>query len=224
MSHINRSAMLWGFVAVAVGIGVAAWGFRPTDAPDRSATEAQATAPNPVAAPPEAIARYLASDAFAQLPEDARQQYFDKAVSEYEGRTDWIHQMPELAPEERERLRRNMQPLFRRLINERIRTYNALPKEQKKPYLDKMIDQMTALRQAAMERRATLAREGATSNPPAPAHRGMTPARLKQRIEETPPEERARTMQFMKDVMARMIERGLDIRPPTPPDKPKPQE
>jgi len=221
---MNRSAMLWGFVAVAVGIGVAAWGFRPTDAPDRSATEAQATAPNPVAAPPEAIARYLASDAFAQLPEGARQQYFDKAVSEYEGRTDWIRQMPELDPEERERLRRNMQPLFRRLINERIRTYHALPKEQKKPYLDEMIDQMMALRQAAMERRATLAREGATPKPPDPAHRSMTPARLKQRIEETPPEERARTMQFMKDVMARMIERGLDIRPPTPPDKPKPQE
>jgi hypothetical protein len=217
---MGRSAMAWTYVVIALAVaGVAAgilWPAGPAE-PAGNPGAGKLAPPDPVTAEPLDVARYFASDNFAALPEASKREYFGAAVKEYEVRTDWIRRMFELTKQQRDRLRKNMRPLFRDLMKERIGTYNTLPDEKKGPYLDRMIDQGLALRKAMKEYRAELKKAG-KKWPGGGEPRGeFTPARLKKRMEETSPEERARMTEFMKDVMARMIARKLTFWPPRPP-------
>ena len=213
---MSRSVMVWTCVVITLAVaGVAVGVLWPVDAPEATEkpTVEQVVPPDPVTAEPLDVARYFASDGFAELPEASKREYFKAAVKEYEVRTDWIRRMFELTRQQRDRLRKNMQPLFRDLMKERIATYNTLPEKEKGPYLDKMIDQGLALRKAMMEYRAELKKAGKEWPGGGEPHGEFTPARLKRRMETTSPEERARMTEFMKDVVVRMIARKLPIWP-----------
>lgn len=176
------------------------------------------------------ITKYLASEEFEKLEPEQKQAYFGGAVKRFESENTWRPPRQDLSDEERERLRKNAGPLFRKVMERRIEKYFEMPKEEKTAYLDEMIDRFAEMRKAREQRRAERAAAGETSSAPRERrrgpHRSFTPARLRDMIENTPPETQARFIQFMMDMRARREERGLPgwggsghgRRPPPPRD------
>ena len=75
-----------------------------------------------------------------------------------------------LTEEERRQLRENIRPVMRQEMDNRMKAYFELPKEEKTAYLDKMLDEMEARRE---EREARRAQEQA-ENPEAAEQRPET--------------------------------------------------
>jgi len=183
----------------------------------RATPEPPVVGPRPERQTPEEVVRYLASPAYEELDPKSREAYFEGAVNRFDQENvNWPALADPLSEEERQRLQRNARPLLRQMMERRVDRYFELPPEERTAYLDEMIDQMEARFRAAHARRAR-SEEGPRAaaeatpdrGPPHPRRGRFTPARLKQIIENTPPEKRARFVEFMKVARRRRIERGI---------------
>jgi hypothetical protein len=128
---------------------------------------------------------------------------------------------PELTEEERKSMRENARTLFHAALNDRVQGYFGTPEEDRTAYLDKLIDDMQQRRKEMEQRRSSEGEGGTTpggrdrdgegrreEDGTDRRERGM--ARMKNRIETTDPEERAQFVEFMKQMRARMEERGIE--------------
>lgn len=149
--------------------------------------------PDPATQSPDQIAKYIASKKFARLDQTEKQNYLSQT-----GRG-LFRSARGLSNEERQKMRENIGPLFRRQMEARVDRYLELPPEERTAHLDEMIDRMEAMRQAMPEQ----------PSGPRPGRRGFTPERMKRMLENTPPESRAKFVEFMKDFRQRMNERGI---------------
>jgi hypothetical protein len=171
---------------------------------------------------PAALRKFIASEDFTQLPEADRVEAFDTSRKLREQSPTPPGERPDqgnLTDEERQRYRENTRQMFTQMMEKQVNDYVALPVDQRKQYLDKMIDQMQD-RRKQFEGRPRPQPEQAAGNTeggaaaPRPEgdtrRRGPDPDRLRQMIETTPPEKQAKFVQFMKDMQERMKERGIE--------------
>jgi hypothetical protein len=161
--------------------------------------------PDPEAQSPEERAAYAASKSFARLSVDARRAYLQAAGM---GRGGARPEPGTLSEAERTQLRKNVGEVRREDMQQRVQAYFALPPAQRTAYLDEMINQR-------LQREATRDRDDDRGGPgPGPERggegRGPTPERMKKRIENTPPEERAQMTEFRKAMRERMQARGIE--------------
>ena len=207
-------------LVVLAGVGLAAYSLwpEPTSPPP----------PDPAGQTREESVKYMASEAFGEQDDEAKQEYVEAAR---EAHGDGWGPGPMmggrdagLSEAERQRLRENVRPAMRREMEERMDTYFELPPEEKAAYLDDIIDEMQDRRREFEERRRQ--REEQAEGEPSEAarhrpagerragdgRRGPSLERMKERIETTDPEQRARFVQFFIDLRERMEERGIDMR------------
>ena len=224
----RKTALIVAACVVLVGgLAGAAYVLWPSSAEKAAAPDIK-SAPKPSAESPHDAIKYMASESFENLDDKAKKEYFDQ-VREVAGGPGlrFRGRGGDLSDEERQRLRQNVRPLARKAMEERITAYFELPKDEKTAYLDNIIDRMPAGREAREERRrerAAAAEANAESAPATTANnntprpngrrRRFTPERMKRRIETTEPEQRARHIQFRKDLRERAEERGLELRRP----------
>jgi len=179
--------------------------------------------PPPEKQTPKQVRDYLASAEFGDHSVEVRQAYLDKVIASGTARARRdLFGRGNLTDEQRRQLRQNVQPVVQNMMQQRIDQYFELPPDQRTAYLDKMIDQMMAWRPSGPPRRpppqttqpAQTARPqptGSSEQQPR-SHRpgrGFTPQRMKRHIESTPPEMRAKLIEFMKAFRKRMEERGI---------------
>jgi hypothetical protein len=205
-------------------------------------TRSAPAAPDPVDMEPQEIAKFMASDAFTRMDKDQQMEYLDLARRKLGGgrrmfgppRGEEDGQNP-LTDEERRQLRENVGPLAREMREQEMKktmdAFFALPREQRKAFLDEQIDRMqerfgrwqarraeATTRPARAERRRTEQPSSAPTPPGEPRtatrRRGPTPERMKQRIETTNPEDRARRIEYWRALRERMEERGITMRGP----------
>jgi hypothetical protein len=151
--------------------------------------------PDPATQSPEETASYVASKRFAKLDDAEKQNY----LSQIQGRRELFQAAQNLSEENRQKLRENVRPLFRRAMADRVDKYFELPPEEQTSFLDGMIDRMETMHQGRPDR------------PAGERHRrpGFTPDRMKNMLENTPPESRAKFVEFMEAARKRRRERGL---------------
>jgi hypothetical protein len=175
--------------------------------------------PDPQVQEPRQIAKYLASDDFGALPPERRQAFVDKVASQIEEpggfrRLRGLLRDADLTEEEREKIRKNAAPHARAYMKKRLDAYFEMSPEEKTAFLDNFIDRMQERRKEWEKRRAERAKSGDSGGG---RRRGFSLARLRQRIEGTDVQTRARAIQFMLELRARAAERGIELRRPGPP-------
>lgn len=148
------------------------------------------------------VVRYVASEQFSKLPEPKRQVYLQAVADRFEGRPPDMRDV-ELSDEQRDRLRENVRPMFRQRMEQRIDAFFALPEEQRDAYLDDMIDRMQEMRNRRPRDAGRGDRQGRRGG-------GFTPERMKQRLENTPPDRRAKMAEFFRAMRQRMEDRGIE--------------
>ena len=205
-AHKRIAVAAAGAVVLAAG-GLGVWFIWLAPPPAPPAPEDQS---------PEQIRDYLASRDFAAQPAGVRQAYFEKAVASGtdSARRRRLFGRGELTDEQRQQLRRNVRPLFEKMMQKRMDEYFALPPEQRTAEMEKMIDRMMAWQRQRGEGQPP--RDGQAGAPGEGQRRGgRAPSleRIKQRIENTPPEDRAKWMEFIKDLRKRMEQRGIEFPP-----------
>jgi uncharacterized membrane protein len=142
--------------------------------------------------------KYVASEEFSKLDEETRKDYVKKFVGTMGGGPPrGLRATTQLSDEERSRFRQQFGPVMRQMMTKRINDYFALPADEQVEHLDKIIDMFEA-------RRAEAAKDD--SGRP---RRGMTPERLKNILENTKPEMRAKFVEFRKALENRSKQRGL---------------
>lgn len=181
--------------------------------------------PDPASAPPEEVARYLASERFAQLPLEQKQVYLETLRQNASGDPSRaMRAMDSLTETERERLHENMGAVFQARMRQEIDRYFELPPEQRVAYLDEWIDRHEAFRRQWSSRRE--GEPNAPSSRPAFSGRWHGPRRhggpgniehLKHMIKHTSGKDQARFLEFMDALRKRREERGLP--PPGPPGR-----
>ncbi len=230
--------MSWKAIGIAAG-GVAVIGtvamvlWRPWDP-----TAAADLQPDPHVATTQEVTAYLASEQFGVLPSEQRVAYMERLREARgtqggrggPGRGFGPGRGAELTDQQREQLRKNLEPVreqrqqeMARRMAEQAKTYCELPAAERTAYLDQLIDEMQQRRRqweaAAAARRDSAdrlprAQEGAKDAKDATSgkderRRGFSPERLKERIESSDPVERAQHAEFRKAMMKRMEERGI---------------
>ena len=230
MHHKPLLALL--AAAAAAGIVVLTVQLMPTvDDP-----AAEATTPPAAAAPTaEEIVSEITSPEFTARPDDEKDAYLTRAAEQLDERALWaaLRQRREDEPPSREERRerwRTIGPLMRKLRDKRMNDYFAATKEKQKELLDQDIDHMLAMREQREARRqqrppretrqttetkstpSTRSTASDKSDPPRGRGRRFTPARVRERIESTTPEERARREAYWKALRDRMRERGVEFR------------
>lgn len=210
-----------GVAAGVLALGVAAWCVWPRKTP-----------PIDGQAPPDAavqdVAAYLSSEEFAALDESQRETYIGRVAEEFAEkdlgslfrRRGRDGEKP--SEEERKRRRSVMRPLMQKIREKQLDKFFALPEKEKVKYLDRQIDRMLEQRKEWQKRREE--RQKAKKADPKPGStssakstrgtgprrgRRFTPARIKQRIETTSPEERARREAYWRALRERMKSRGI---------------
>ena len=137
-------------------------------------------------------------------------------------------QIESLSPEQREQLFSAQRERFEQRMDERLNEFFELPKEQRKAALDKMIDEMEQRRREWQQRGGPGDRQGQAGGrpdrgpgdrPPGDRPRGdgasgpRTDAdraqRMKQRLDSTSAETRAKRSEFRRLLNERRKERGL---------------
>jgi len=165
--------------------------------------------PSPRDQTPEQIHRYMASKDFARQSNPAKRRYMHAAMASRRQQPRPTTRGDRLSDQERARLRENVRPLFRQVAQERMDKYFQLPPSEQTAYLDKMIDERIARRQ----QRQVQGNRPPRGNRPRGSGRDPSPARLKRRIENTPPEVRAKHIEFRKALHERMKQRGIEPPP-----------
>ncbi len=111
----------------------------------------------------------------------------------------------------------------RKLLDYHINNYFTIPKEQQTAYLDKLIDEMQALRPAMEQMRNQWQRERRPRDANDPnrqarqaerAAQRANPANARARSERGTALQRAQRMKFFSDLQKRMKERGINMPPP----------
>jgi len=162
--------------------------------------------PDPTTQQPEQIAAYVASERFARLPSTRKKQYLNRARQV----ADWRRfRRIDLTDEQRQQLRRNVAPVMQEMMQERIDEYFKLPPEQRQAQLDEVIDAMRNRPRPQARSRPTSRPRNAAAGAGGRRWRGFSPQRLKNRLENTPPEVRARREQYFRDLRQRMRQRGI---------------
>jgi hypothetical protein len=114
-------------------------------------------------------------------------------------------ELRKLTPGQRQALRGD----FRKRRQEQLSRYFTLSKEEKTRWLDEQINRMEAMRRSGQAN----GRGGNGPNPPVPGGRNLSPDEREQRrrtmLDQTTPEERAQRDQFLHDLNARRLQRGL---------------
>lgn len=193
-------AFSMGGLSLAALIGLCAWMF-----------SSPSTAPDPSAQTPEEKVEFMASSEFKSLPDSEKKEYFEKLRKEG-GMREMMRQSRTLPDESRERLRGNTREMFRAMMTERVDQYFSLKTKQEKiAYLDKLIeerrqrgeDRRRQMENMSEEERKAMA-ERFQSRRGGRGRRG-TPSldRIKNRIENTSPEERAKFTEFRLALRAR---------------------
>jgi len=203
-------------VILGVAAGAAAYFYWPGRIPAPAA-------PVPAGQSPKEIADYVASPEFRQLDQEKREEYLDRAAEVIEpGELRRLFRET-TTDEERDRIRKSIGPIFRQRMEKHIDTYLELPPEKQTAYLDEIIDQMAA-RRAERQARRKQATEKTPGPEPAPTPRtdrsdrprrgrgARSLDRIKQRLENTAPEERARRTAFHEALRKRMKERSIEPR------------
>jgi len=179
---------------------------------------------------PRQLVAAMASEDFAKLSDSQKQAYFQRLTADGSPR-EAFRASRELDETQRRQLRQNIRPLMRQEFDRRVDEYFALPEEQKAGYLDEQIDQMLAMRKQFEARHAqraatrpartqptTQSADGSGDSEPCRSgsgrRGGFTPDRLKNRIEHSDPERRAKMMAYMKAMRERMAERGIEMHGP----------
>lgn len=144
-------------------------------------------------------------------------------------------EMEKLSPEQRDQVREQMHEGFERRMDEQIRTYFALPAEQKTAYLDKQIQEMEQRRKEWEVRRAQGGQGGAGGQqsgaggqqggpggqqagggPPRPPRDQSADARAvrrDQRLDRSTAEQRAQRSAYFADLQQRRVQLGLPASP-----------
>lgn len=188
-------------IVIASVLGISCAGYYYFDRP----------APPPVDNSADAV-KYMASPEFKKLSEDERKAYF-KGVNENLGddRGAFFKEASSLSDDERKQLRENTGSIFRSMMTDRVNKYFSLPLDQRTAYLDDMINEMEKRRKSG----------NGPSPPPqdgkkdSGGDKGGTPGkggppgveRIKKMIEGTSSSDRAKHIQFMRDMRTRMQER-----------------
>jgi hypothetical protein len=178
--------------------------------------------PDPKTAKPEEVTKYLASDQFAKLPVEKKQEYFETLHQESQGPPHQMMQAARNLPEkQREKLRENIGSMFMARMEKEIDQYFELPAEQRTAYLDEMIDRHEQFRQQMRNRRPPdngndRSREAGADDRqrrrPGGRGRHWTPERHKQMLKHISGERRAKFSEFMEAMRKRRQERGLPER------------
>lgn len=212
-----------GVVAGVLALGVAAWCMWPQKAPP-----IDDQAPPPDAAVKD-VATYLSSEEFAALDESGREAYINRVAEEFaekdlgslfrRRRRDG----EEPSEEERKRRRSVMRPLMQKIREKQMDKFFALPEKEKAKYLDGQIDRMLERRKEWQKRRqereaarkadptsSSISNRKSSGGPGRRRGRWFTLERIKQRIETTSPEERARREAYWRALRDRMKARGIE--------------
>jgi hypothetical protein len=159
---------------------------------------------------------YLASKEFAAEPVEVRARYIGEAKKA--GVFDLAKSSDSLLTEaQRRQLKRNIASTFPNKTNERVKKYFKLPPEQRVAFLDKMIDERQKKKNSSKkpggdgkdDGRSKKPDGGKDNSPKRGGKGGFTPQGLKHVLENLSAEERSRTLEFKRDVVNRMRERGI---------------
>jgi hypothetical protein len=155
--------------ALLAGLGVKLWLDHRAPAPDADAGR---------------LARYMASPAFAALPEARKAPYLEA----FQRASD----RGELTPEQQRDVIGN------RGGKDPLRRYFSLPPGEREKFLDDVIDRV-------------LQAEKEAKRPPPPDEKGPKPLRIDggRLADAVPPEDRARMGQFLQDLHDRRVARGV---------------
>ena len=172
------------------------------------------------------LALVFASPNWSSMSPEQKQPYLDRFRQiRQESGGGRPYQAVDLSDDQRDAIRRNLGGDRRREFQARIDTYFELPAEQRDAYLDRLIDErMNRSRperprpeqadQTRPERDSSREGSGGSGDGDGPRRgrggRGFSPERMKQRIEETDPEQRAKFQEFFKALRKRMEERGIE--------------
>jgi hypothetical protein len=227
----NTGTLVGIAVGVAITLGVVlAMQFASSTTGD-GADDSTETGP-PTA---EEVVAHVTSDAFAALPDKKKEAYIDRAVEHLDeaqlfealGR-EWRRRRATTEPASARttepgaaggrpgRGRGTVGLLVRKVLDKRMDEFFAASEEQRQAMLDEQIDRMLALReQREARRRKTPPRPESTSNRSEASRRPrrrFTLARVKQHIEHSTPEERARREAYFRALRERMKARGIEFR------------
>jgi len=217
----RRPKWLYGAVALAAAVVVVAAfvALRPKRVPPPTADKKE-------------LVKFVASAEFAAMPTERKKPYLEALGTNPREFFEAVRNSG-LPDEQRGQL---MENFFMSRMQEQVDAYFALPLgRQRVAYLDKLIDESEKRREEWAARRATqparpegerMARgpEGPRQDGPPPGGgdgagrrgRGNTAERMKNRMENIPPEFRARWAEFRKALSDRRKERGLPESPRRP--------
>lgn len=150
----------------------------------------------PPTAPPGEVIRFVATDEFNKLPPEKLKGYIDEFEK---NRMKFFLELPKLSEEERQKAGENF---FRTIVVHDARTYAALPPAEKKAFLDKAIERQQNFRPPGGVRPGG-GPPGGNRGP------GNSPERMKARMENLAPGDRAAMAQYFADLASRRAERGL---------------
>lgn len=191
----------FGVVALAAIITIASWGSNQPAPPPASQAKEK----------PQDVVKYMASEQFASLDKQKQQAYFDNLIKDSGSHRGLFRAGRDLSEEQQTRLRKTVRPLMRQHMRNRMKEYFKLSPEEKKDYLDDIIDTMQEARKRhEADRKKNGGSEPGKDGERRRRHRGpRSPEHMKKMIESTTPQERAQFMQFMLDMRTRMKERGM---------------
>lgn len=160
---------------------------------------------------PQGLRQYMATAEFGELPDSEKNEYLDLRMKN-RGSFRRSDQREQMTDEQRQQYRKNMGSMMRQRMQQRMDDYFKSSPEEKTAKLDESIDRMQQRMKQWEQRRASGESERPRGERPRRGHgRGFSLDRLAERIENTPPEKRARFVQYMKDMQQRMKERGIDF-------------
>lgn len=171
-----------------------------------------------VQAPRERV-DYIISDEFKSLPVEKKRKYLEKMRKEGEpsfGPGPMGGKIDDLTPEERHKMHENMRPVFHQHMKEQVDGYFALKTpEEKIAYLDKIIDEREKRHEEMRKRMESLSdSEKEEIKKRFEKRRGQGPpprpslSHMKEHIESTDPEERAKFTEFHLAMRARSEQTG----------------
>lgn len=203
----SRAMMILAGSAVAVAAVAAVatwtiWGGSPAGPPD------------PTAHSPNDVAAYMVSEEFAALPEKRQIEYF-RQVRKADPNALADLKRVDLPEQQRDKL---LKTVGRLAWQDVVAEYCELPAAEREAYLDKIIDEKEAGQKKAATAGEAKNAEAAPKKDSGDAStgkrdegkgKGFSSARLKNWMENVPPEERAQVMEFKRAMQERMEQRRI---------------
>jgi len=166
----------------------------------------------PTAPPPNApvkdILKFAATDAWAKLPPDQLQKYYDEFDKmSWPDRMKAMQEAQNLSEEER---RKAMENFWGTLMVTQARAYARLSPEEQKKELDKQIDQQQGMFRGMPTSRPTSRPGEGGGGRGGPGGGGWNnPSAQKDRLERMAPGDRAAMAKYIADLSQRRAERGI---------------